>query len=628
MARQQYAAATAVQQPSGVPFPSRVDLAAVAGLVVLCTLAWCSANGVWTLADLREPTAYLDPEKCDVIHALAMMKAGTKGEFLPLAWKQVPELGAPYGANWNDWPFVEELLVNAFAILAAMFGLFQGLNIAAMLGNSLAATVFYLVARASACTPRWAFVGALAFGLAPFIFAQQPFHITCEWVWQIPLFLPVWRSVATPPGLAFGSTAFRSALAVGVVAGLMNPYYTNILCQLTLLGAAVQFYRSRSRPALLAALCVIGMAALAFSLMNVDTWTYRLAHGPSNGAVVREYKWLEIYGLKIKDLFIPPPMHRSAAFAAFSVAHRQAAPLLDEAASYQGIVGLACLVWLVSAAVKAMLDGRNVDVPLEVWQILWIVLMFTTGGLNAIIGTFGFTLFRGGTRYTIVIFAITLMYAARRLSRLEADEAATGRSGSNLLWPVAAAAACLVILWDQVPRPPTPEDKSLIARQVAADREFAERIEAALPEAAMVFQMPVMEFPESPAPGVPPYDHFRPYLYTKNLRFSFGSMKGRDRERWQPAVQARFFEGAALDPQANQIRCNPENARAAVDELRRLGFSAIYVNRNGFPDRAKGLESMLLDLGYTAPPIRNATGDLACFVLEGRPAADSRPTGN
>jgi phosphoglycerol transferase len=628
MARQQHAAATAVQEPAGVPFPSRFDLAAVAGLVVLCTLAWCSANGVWSFADLREPTAYLDPEKCDVIHALAMMKAGTKSEFLPLAWKQVSNLGAPYEANWNDWPFVEELLVNAFALLAAIFGLFQGLNIAAMLGNSLAATVFYLVARASACAPRWAFVGALAFGLAPFIFAQQPFHITCEWVWQIPLFLPVWRSVATPPGLAFGSTAFRRALAVGVVAGLMNPYYTNILCQLTLLGAAVQFYRSRSRPALLAALCVIGAAAVAFSLMNVDTWTYRLAHGPNSGAVVREYKWLEIYGLKIKDLFIPPPTHRSAAFAAFSVAHRQAAPLLDEAASYQGIVGLACLLWLVSAAVKARLDGRNTDVPLEVWQILWIVLMFTTGGLNAIIGTFGFTLFRGGTRYTIVILAITLMYAARRLSRLEADEAAGGRSGSNLLWPVAAAAACLVILWDQVPRPPTSEDKSLIARQVTADREFAERIEAALPEAAMVFQMPVMEFPESPAPGVPPYDHFRPYLYTKNLRFSFGSMKGRDRERWQPAVQARFFEGAALDPQANQIRCNPENARAAVDELRRLGFSAIYVNRNGFPDRAKGLENTLLDLGYTAPPIRNATGDLACFVLEGRPAADSSPTGN
>jgi phosphoglycerol transferase len=615
MARQHKVSAPPAEPPRAGPFPGRIDLAAIAGLVVLCTLAWCSANGVWSLADLREPTAYLDPEKCDVIHALAMMKAGTKGEFLPLAWKQVPDLGAPYGANWNDWPFVEELLVNAFALLAATCGLFPGLNLAAMLGNSLAAVVFYLVARASACTPRWAFVGGLAFGLAPFIFAQQPFHITCEWVWQIPLFLPVWRCVATPPGLAFGSTSLRRAVAVGLVAGLMNPYYTNILCQLTLLGAAAEFYRTRSRPALLAALCVIAAAACTFALMNLDTWTYRFAHGPNAGAVVREYKWLEIYGLKIKDLLIPPLTHRSDAFAAFSAAHRQAAPLLDEAASYQGLVGLACLAWLVGTAVKALLDRRLADVPLEVWQLLWILLMFTTGGLNAIIGAFGFTLFRGGSRYAIVILAITLMYAARRLSRMESAAEAAAPARGGLAWTMAAVIACLVILWDQVPRPPTAEAKATIASQVAADREFTGRMEAALPAGAMVFQLPVMEFPEVPAPGVPPYDHFRPYLYSRNLRYSFGSMKGRERDRWQQAVQAKLFEGAALDQQAQRIKVNPANARAAIDELRRLGFAALYVNRNGFPDRAKGLEEALLEMGYADPPIRNATGDLACFPL-------------
>lgn len=612
MVRQHGGSAPPAESPPAGPFPGRIDLAAIAGLVAICTLAWCSANGIWSLADLREPTAYLDPEKCDVIHALAMIKAGTKGEFLPLSWKQVPDLGAPYGANWNDWPFVEELLVNAFALLAATFGLFPGLNLAAMLGNSLAAVVFYLVARASECTPRWAFVGGLAFGLAPFIFAQQPFHITCEWVWQIPLFLPVWRCVATPPGLAFGSAAFRRAVAVGLVAGLMNPYYTNILCQLTLLGAAAEFYRSRSRPALLAALCVIGAAACTFALMNLDTWTYRFANGPNPGAVVREYKWLEIYGLKIKDLLIPPLTHRSDSFAAFSAAHRHAAPLLDEAASYQGLVGLACLAWLVGTAVKAMLDRRIAGVPLEIWQLLWIVLMFTTGGLNAIIGAFGFTLFRGGSRYAIVILAITLMDASRRLSRIESAGPTTRRN----FFQLAAAFACLVILWDQVPRPPTVEAKATIAGQVAADREFTARMEAALPDGAMVFQLPVMEFPEVPAPGVPPYDHFRPYLYSRNLRYSFGSMKGRERDRWQQVVQSKFFEGAALDQQAQRIKVNPANARAAVDELRRLGFAALYVNRNGFPDRAQGLEDVLLEIGYTDPPIRNATGDLACFLLE------------
>ena len=609
--------ASAVVDPASGRLPTRIDVIAVAGLVVLCGLAWCAANNVWSFKALGLPTAYLDPEKCDVIHALAMMKAGMKGEFLPLAWKQVHDLGAPYDANWNDWPMVEEFLVGSFSLLGVAFGLFAGLNIAALLGNVLAAVFFYVVARLSDCVPRWAFVTALAYGLAPFIFAQQPHHITCEWVWQVPLFLPVWRLVTTPPGLAFGSNQFRWAVGIGFLAGLLNPYYTNILCQLTLLGAGIQWYSTRSRSAALAALAVIGAAAIAFALMNVDTWTYRLVHGPNPGALVREYKWLEIYGLKIKDLVIPPLTHRSEIFAAFSAAHRQSAPLLDEAASYQGIVGLACLAWLLCTAVKAMLDGRERDVPSETWQLLWIVLVFTTGGLNAIIGAFGFTMFRGGSRYAIVILAITLMWAARRLSAMQAETERTRPDGApDWRWIAAAVATCLLILWDQVPRAPTAEETTTIARQVAADREFTEKMEAALPEGAMVFQLPVMDFPESPAPGVPSYDHFRPFLYSHDLRYSFGSMKGRERERWQAVVQAKMFEGATVNQEAQKVEFDLKNFTIGINELRRLGFSAVYVNRNGFPDRAKGIEDALLELGYTKPPIRNATGDLACIVLD------------
>jgi phosphoglycerol transferase len=175
---------------------------------------------------------------------------------------------------------------------------------------------------------------------------------------------------------------------------------------------------------------------------------------------------------------------------------------------------------------------------------------------------------------------------------------------------------CGLILWDQVPRAPSKDKIAEINRQVTADREFTAKMEEALPAGAMVFQLPVMDFPESPAQGVPPYDHFRPYIFSNDLRFSFGSHKGREREKWQPAVQAKLFEGASLDQQAGKIMVNEANARIAVEELKRLGFSAIYINRNGFPDRGKGLEEALLELGYTKPPIRNATGDLACIVLE------------
>ena len=576
---------------------TRLDTTALASLLVVVLLAWCTANAKWTALQWSQPTAYTEPDKADVVHALAMMKAGAGGEFVPLAWKGSRDLGAPYDANWNDWPLVEELQIVFFSLLAKVFGLFAGLNLATVLGNLLAAITFYGVARFSDCSTVSAFVAALAFGLAPFIFAQSPFHLTTEYIWHIPLFLPVWRWASSEPGTTPRSPRFWFAVGVGFLTGLQSPYYTNILCQLTLLGAIILFCHNRSWPAFKSSLAVIGAAACAFALMNFDTWTYRAVHGANTGALVREYKWLEIYGLKIVDMVIPPVTHHSHMLADFATAHRAAAPLQDEG-SYLGFVGLAALALLVGTAIADVVRRRADSIPMEAWQVLWIVLFFSTGGFNAILGSLGFTLFRTGCRYSVVILAIALMYAAQRLTALQRETASHKPSGSLPLAAYAAAGAlCCVILWDQVPRTPTATATAAIARQVEADREFVAAMEAALPERAMVFQLPIMEFPEAPVPGVPPYDHFRPYLYSKNLRYSFGSMKGRPREDWQKELGKMAFKDA-------------------VAEIKNKGFAAIYINRNGFPDRGKALEDSLLEMGYTKPPLRNATGELACIVLE------------
>ena len=599
---------------------TRRDAILLAVLLCLTAVAWCAAYGKWTAADWALPAAYLELDKGDVVHALAMMKAGTEGEFLPLAWKQPSRVGAPGPANWNDWPLVEELQVMLLAVLGKLFGLFVGLNLGMLIAQLLAAATFYLTARWIGCLPVWSFVGGLAYGLAPFIFAQSPFHTTTVFVWHVPLFLLVWRQVATGSGLAWGSRELWLAMALAFVTGLQSPYFTNIFCQLTLLGGGVLAWQRRSWQPLKPALAIVAAAAAAFALMNVDTWTYRLAHGPNPGAVVREYKWLEIYGLKLVDLVIPPVTHRAEPFAAFAAAHRAAAPLLDEG-SYLGLAGIAALGVLVTAAAAALLRGRADEVPLEAWAVLWIVLTFTTGGLNAILGAFGFTLFRTGCRYSIVILALALLYAARRLSdsqrNAEARTAAAGRPADTRAIATLTVAIGLVavILFDQVPRGPTPEQTATIAGQVAADRDFARRMEAALPAGAMVFQLPVMDFPESPLPGIPAYDHFRPYLYSDGLRFSFGSMKGREGERWQQELQQLFVTGARVDQEQQRIVFDPASVRKAVEELERRGFAAVYVNRNAFPDRGRGLEEAFVELGFTKPPLRNATGELACIVL-------------
>jgi phosphoglycerol transferase len=366
----------------------------------------------------------------------------------------------------------------------------------------------------------------------------------------------------------------------------------------------------------LPALAVIAAAAVSFVLMNLDTWTYRLANGANQGAVVREYKWLEIYGLKLVDLVIPPVTHHAAGFATFAAAHRSGAPLLDEG-SYLGIVGIAAVALLAVTAARDMVDrGR---MPAAAWQVLWIVLTFSTGGLNAILGAFGFTLFRTGCRYSVVILAIALMHAAEWLSaRQRATAAGTATETTRIGVLTAVIGLSLLVLWDQVPRAPAPEQLALIARQIEADRGFVAEMESVLPDGAMIFQLPVMEFPETPVPGIASYDHFRPYLHGSRLRYSFGSMKGRPREQWQPAVQQKMFEGAVPDQQAQKIRFSIANVNAAIDEMQKRGFKAVYINRNGFPDRGKGLLEALAELGFDTV-IASPLGDLTCVLL-GKPA--------
>ena len=579
-----------------VPAPKSPLLPWLIPLLALVILAWCTGTGRWTAAAWNTPTQYLDGFYGDVVSTFANMKATADGHCWPLSWKTVPELGAPYDANWNDWPSIEEFQGLFYGLLAKVFGLFAGLNLALLIGHLLAAATMFLVARSLDCSGPWAFVAALAFGLAPYIFAQSPHHITVAAVWHVPLFLLVWKWASVEPGLEFGSRRFWWAVGIAFLTGLQNVYYTNIFCQLTLLGAGFLWLRTGSRTPLKSALAVIGAAATAFALMNVDGWAYKAVHGPNSGILVREYKWLEIYGLKLVDLVVPPVTHHFQWFADFAQAHRAAAPLQDEG-SYLGIVGLAALGLLVSSAIAAVVRNRANSIPMEAWQVLWIVLCFSTGGLNTILGATGFTLFRTGCRYSIVILAIALLYAAQRLTALQ--RAAAFRTDPETLrigTATAAIAASLLILWDEVPRAPKPEVAALIARQVEADREFVAQMEAALPPGAMVFQLPIMEFPEAPAPGVPSYDHFRPYLYSKQLRFSYGSMKGRPREQWQQDLGKVTFD-------------------KAVEQIKARGFVAIYINRNGFPDKGKQVVENLREMGFTKPRIESTAGDLVCIIL-------------
>jgi hypothetical protein len=579
--------------PSALVWPvRRADWINIAILVGLTALIWCTVYDRWTAAAWQTPLTYLsDPEKGDVLGFLAQFKATADGHMWPFMFTNVPELGAPHVANWDDFPIPEKPLFLVVGLFVKMFGLFAGANLAVMLAHILAAVGFYVACRVLNGAMVLAFAGAIVFAFARYAFAHGLHHLPVTYYWHVPLCFVVCEWVIRGGGIKFGTGRYKFALAVALLTGLQNPYYMNMFAQLVLLGALLQGYRQGWRAAL-PALSLVAISTVAFVLLIANTPIYGLINGSNSGAITRDYHWLEVYGLKLVDLVLPPPDHPFPPFADLAQAHLKQiilSPGEYPPSNYLGLLGLAALAGLIVHSLRRVVDeGR---LPLEAWFFLWIVLYAEVGGFNSIGGLFGIQLFRASTRYAIFLLCLVLMYGVRRLSV---------QPWTRPVWTyVAAVALALVAIWDQTPPFITDSDLAETQHEVDSDRQFALKMQQALPPQAMVFQIPIMDFPESPAAGVGSYDHFRPYLYTTQLRYSFGSDKGRPQDQWQHDIAQMSFDGV-------------------VQRLESYGFGALYINRNAFQDHGDSLVKQLKSSGHDQV-FTSDRGDLLCVLL--KPAA-------
>jgi hypothetical protein len=450
------------------------------------------------------------------------------------------------------------------------------------------------------CDWTWSFAGALFFGLAPFGFAHSLHHFVITAYWHMALAVLVCFWLSNGPGLRIGARDYWIAIGVAVLAAWQNVYYTSIFIQFAGIALIIQWVRHGWRAAIPP--FTVGCAAFAaFLLMSLKMIFYGLLYGHNPSAVVRNYAQMEYYALKLVDCFIPFPTHRIPALAQIGKSFYTETILPAEIppACYFGIVGIAAFLWLAVVTVRNAIARDRKRIPFEAVLVLWTFFYAVVGGINNMLGVAGFELFRSTTRYCIVIFCLALLFAVRRLSLI------------SRRWPspypmVAPFAIALIGLWEFLP-PSAGEDIGVTKAVVDSDREFAETMEATLPKGGMVFQLPVMDFPENPIPGVSAYEHFRPYLYTKDLRFSYGSDKGREQDAWQRVV-------GGMTP-ADQVAA-----------LERYGFSGIYVNRAGYPDKGAALLEKYKAAGYTKV-IDSPLKDLYCVVITPSPNPVLPPPG-
>lgn len=529
-------------------------------LVAIVSLLWCSHQNRWTLEAWRTPIGYHG----DSWWGMASAKATASGE-LSAVWKEPRSLGAPFGANWNDYPSVEEVLVIIWAFLVSTFGLYAGSNAFNLLGHLLAALGFYFAGRQFGYDRIWSVVGATLFSLSHYAFFRGLAHVGLVYYWHIPLGILVAYWCFRDERLAEDRRKLIICVLVAICFGAQNPYYSGMFLQF--LGAVFVLLLIQRRPWQRAVLPIaFGTITVAtFASMNLETMAYRAMHGPNPGAVVRSYGELELYALKPIELLLPR-WHSITPLQTWArdVYYGRAFFIGEGGAPYLGWIAIATLALLFIYVLRRIALRGGEPLPLHLWALLWLVAFSIAGGVNGLVGTTGLILFRASNRYSIFMLAVVLLFLVRELTRV------------SRTWPATVRAACALPLiaigfYDQVPPTQWHQLTSSIRQMLTADKEAMAHLERRLRPDAMVFQLPVIDFPESPPVGsLSDYELFRPYLNTSNLRFSYGSGKGRYRSGWQ-----RDTEQIGLPKMLNQ--------------LEKYGFSAVLIHKKGYADKGAAL---------------------------------------
>ena len=556
-----------------------ITLYTVAG--VLCLLVATILFNLWN-ADFRVPFYY--PIGRDHLHNLLLTK-----NIVETGWFMVyPRVGAPGILDHHDYPafdnihfFTLKLIASLFPEPGVTFNLFYLLTFLLITWTSL-----FVMKRLGISGPI-AVVASLLYAFAPYHFMRGQMHTFLGAYFAIPpLALLLLRLCEDRPLFVGWDTSDRrwvvggcSVITCVLVAGsgiyavFFGLYFIAVA---SLIGFSRSWRGIRLLDGAIAFVLVFGL----LMAQAIPNFLYNRAHGKNPIAVRRDSDESVRWALSISSMLRPTPYHQFKDLARWALRRGHAdtpkATELDDLINDEdrfvalgtfatcGFLALLVVPFLVRMppGLSSLLD------PLGKLSLAGL-LLGVPGGIGHLLALYVTPSIRAYNRVSIYIAYFSVLGAALLLDHLRRSIVMPRR---RLAFDVALGVVLVVGLIDQMPRVLVP-DHGRAAALYARDRDFFGRIEATLPAGSMVFQLPYAQFPEgfSAARKVDwsylGYEHIRPFFHTNRLRWASPSMKGREADRWQ----ARLWT---------------EPPGRVVDELTKVGFSGISIDRDGYDDRA------------------------------------------
>lgn len=330
-------------------------------------------------------------------------------------------------------------------------------------------------------------------------------------------------------------------------------------------------------------------------LINISPSIINKVQSGSNAEVaVRSPTDSEVFGLKMTQMILPVDQHRLSGFNKSKSHYNKIAPLVNENTMVSlGVIGSLGFLSLLFVLLIPLDWIRHRFLFLFSRLTLFGVLLGTIGGLGTLFAFCISPMIRSYNRISIFIAFFSLCAFFLILQMILKRWIPENKYQSH--WLIAFIILSVGLL-DEIPRK-TPQP---IQSVFLNDEKFIVVIEKTLPHDAQVFQLPFVKFPENPPVNtMNDYDHFRAYLHSHHLKWSYGAIKGRIVSAWQE-------------------RISQKKVSEFLKEIAYANFSGVYIDRNGYPDHAIALESELKNILKIKPLVsqdqRFAFYDIRAYI--------------
>ena len=530
-------------------------------------------------------------------------------------WAHSGRIGAPGKANLADFPQYPHLHFAAMKLLTPVTDdAVTLMNLYFLLGFPLTSLAALAAFRAAGLGYGPAVAAAVLYAFLPYHFWRGVSHLFLATYFMIPLLFLVIIWLGRGEEFLFVRRAdgrhrldFRSpracwSILICAALGFDFPYYPAFaVLFLTATGVAA-YFAGGGRIVLIRAGLLAGVVAASFAADMSPSLMYRLRHGANPSPLLTSrHQWqdAELFGLTLTQMVLPPAEHRVGALKAVRDKFYASTPIPSEgdamALGAVGALGLLLVLACVVCCARAE-SPRGRLYHLFGLLVVFAILSCTVGGFATLFNLLGTGLARTYNRVSVFVAFPALAVVFGLLDDLIH---LPSRPGLRVAAGVAVPAAVLGVgLYDQTGAVYVADPRAA-KQECGSDARFVARIEAAVPDGTMVFQLPYLSFLSivNSSHKMEPYDHFRGFVHSRHLRWSYG------------APHARAWDAVHAEVARQPL---PE----AVRRMALLGFGGVYVDRAGYTDNGREVEAGLVGLTGSAPLVSD-NGRLAFYDLSG-----------